>query len=424
MKTVVENKGIKEQCQIYRHKSGMNIYVCEKPEYSSAYAIFGTRYGSIDTKFRLGGDAAFTEVPEGIAHYLEHKLFESEDGDAFSRYAKTGAMANAFTSFDRTCYLFSCSSNFEDSFRILLDFVQHPYFTEETVRKEQGIIGQEIQMYDDSAPWRVLFNLLCALYHNHPVRIDIAGTIESIAQINADLLYQCYRTFYNLSNMFICVAGNVKADEVFRLCDELLLDSEPVSIERATHAEPEEIVKKSVEIKLPVSMPLFAIGYKERCEKPQKTVKERVCTEILMKILFGSDSQLYKELLDAELINDKFEAEYFTGHGYAAVLVEGESKDPQAVYEKINAAIADAKRNGVTKEQFDRARKAIYGADAAAYNSVENIVMSMVNAAFLNEGVFDEIETVKSVTLEDVNQRLREILDPAHSAISVVSGEE
>ena len=159
----------------------------EKAGFNSSYAIFGTKYGSIDTTFSVNGEE--TTVPEGIAHFLEHKLFESEDGDAFSKYAKTGAYANAFTSFDRTCNLFSCSDKFYDNLDILLSFVQSPYFTEETVKKEQGIIGQEIRMYDDSPGWRVMFNMLTAMYRNHPVRIDIAGTVESIAEIDYDLLY-------------------------------------------------------------------------------------------------------------------------------------------------------------------------------------------------------------------------------------------
>ena len=167
-------------------------------------------------------------MPLGIAHFLEHKLFESEEGDAFSRFSATGASANAYTSFDKTCYLFTCADNFYDSFEILLDFVQHPFFTEETVQKEQGIIGQEISMYDDSPGWVLLFNLLCALYHNNPVRINIAGTKDTIAQIDAKLLYKCYETFYNLNNMFIVVSGNVDADKVLDMCDKFLADKEGV----------------------------------------------------------------------------------------------------------------------------------------------------------------------------------------------------
>lgn len=417
------NQNIGETIKVYTHKSGLKVYVCEKKDYSSSYAIFGTRYGSIDTKFKVSG-GEFIEVPEGIAHYLEHKLFESEEQDAFERFAKTGAAANAFTSFDRTCYLFSCSSKFEENFRILLDFVQHPYFTEETVRKEQGIIGQEINMYDDNAGWRVLFNLLCAIYKVHPVRIDIAGTVESIAKINAELLYDCYNTFYNLNNMFICVAGNVDAEKVFSLCDELLLDKEKIKIDRFMPKEEESVVDDKVEITLPVSIPMFAIGYKEKCDAPQKTVKEKILTEVVLKCLFGNDGKLYKELFDSGLINDNFGTEYFTGYGYASVIVEGESNNPEKVREIINTHINNAKKNGLDETVINRCIKAFYGKCVSDYNSVENIVMNMVESAFNDTGVFDDLEILRSITADDVNNRLLEILNTENSSISIVNKKE
>ncbi len=260
---VVKSALLDESYYEYDHPSGLKILVYPKEGYQSAYAIFGTRYGSIDTRFRLKGEKEWTVVPEGIAHFLEHKLFESQDEDAFARYARTGANANAFTSFDRTCYLFSCTENFGASLEILLDFVQSPYFTKETVDKEQGIIGQEIRMYDDEPNWRVMFNLLTALYHTHPVRIDIAGTIDSIAKIDADLLYTCYRTFYNLNNMVLAVAGKVDPKEVLAIADKVLKPSVDAVIERSFEEEPEEIVTDHVEQKLSVTVPLFMFGYKE-----------------------------------------------------------------------------------------------------------------------------------------------------------------
>ena len=205
-----------------KHNTGLEIYVMPK-ELSTSYAMLTAKYGSFDNRFAKKG-APMTEMPEGIAHFLEHKLFESEDGDAFTRYSETGASANAYTSFDRTCYLFSCSDRFYDNLYILLDFVTHPYFTEQTVNKEQGIIAQEIKMYDDSPYWRVLFNMLEKMYYNHPVRVDIAGTVESISKITDKLLYKCYNTFYDLSNMFVCVAGNVKSDEVIDFIDFRLIN--------------------------------------------------------------------------------------------------------------------------------------------------------------------------------------------------------
>ena len=207
------------------HPTGLKIFVMPKAHYRSAYAVIGTKYGSIDNRFKRSDAAEYTQVPEGIAHFLEHKLFESEELDAFQRFAATGASANAYTSFDKTCYLFQCSDRFDQSLEILLDFVQHPYFTPQTVEKEQGIIGQEITMYYDVPGWMSTFNLLRCLYKNHPVRIDIAGTVESISHITDKLLYDCYNTFYNLHNMALAVVGNVTPEQVLAVCDRCLTDS-------------------------------------------------------------------------------------------------------------------------------------------------------------------------------------------------------
>ncbi|MBQ5883382.1 MAG: insulinase family protein [Clostridia bacterium] len=239
----IKNDILDEGYYSINHKSGLKIFVYPKKDYAQTYAVFGTKYGSIDTRFKRSDKKDFIEIPEGTAHFLEHKLFESEELDAFQRYAKTGASANAYTSFDRTCYLFTCTGHFKENFEILLDFVRHPYFTEETVQKEQGIIGQEINMYKDLPDWVCLFNMLEGMYHNHPVKIDIAGTKQSISQITADMLFSCYNTFYNLSNMALAVAGNVTPEEVVEIADRLLTTDEDVTVERAFKEEPETIVE-------------------------------------------------------------------------------------------------------------------------------------------------------------------------------------
>ena len=397
--------------------SGLKIYILEKPQYNSSYAIFGTKYGSIDTVFSVNGEE--TAVPEGIAHFLEHKLFESEDGDAFSKYAKTGAYANAFTSFDRTCYLFSCSNKFYENLAILLSFVQSPYFTEATVNKEQGIIGQEIRMYDDSPAWRVMFNMLFAMYHNHPVRIDIAGTTDSIAKIDSDLLYKCYNTFYNPSNMFICIAGNVDTEKVLKQIKEGIKESEPVEIVRINEDEPTEVVKNYVEQKLAVAQPMFCFGFKETMSKPERSIKQKVCTSLLLEILAGDASPLYKNLTNMGLINDDFGTEYFTGYGYSAVIFEGESSDPNAVAEEIKKEIARLKNEGIDKKLFSAVRAGMYGNAIRLFDSVEGIAMQMVDSAIGDCGLFDEIKYLKSVTSEDVYKRLLKLEDEK-SVLSVI----
>lgn len=402
------------------HSSGLTIYILEKPQYNSAYAIFGTKYGSIDNCFSVDGEKC--EVPEGIAHFLEHKLFESEDGDAFTKYAETGAYANAFTSFDKTCYLFSCSDRFYDNLGILLNFVQSPYFTEKTVQKEQGIIGQEITMYDDSPAWRVMFNMLLAMYKNHPVRIDIAGTVESISHINADLLYKCYNTFYNPSNMFICIAGNVETEKVLEIINNGIKQTEKKQIERIMPTEQTGVVTDYVEQSLEVAQPIFCFGYKERADR-KPTVKERVCTGILLEMIAGDASPLYEELINEGLINDEFSFEYFTGPGYSAVIFEGESQNPKKVAEKIKREIERLKTEGINKKLFSAVRCGMYGNAIRVFNSVEGIAMQFVDCATNGSGLFDEIKYLKSVTAEDVYKRLN-LLENDKTVLSVINPKE
>ena len=398
--------------------NGLEIYIMEKPQYSSSYAIYGTHYGSIDTKFSKNGSEMIT-VPEGIAHYLEHKLFEGEDGDAFSKYAKTGASANAFTSFDRTCYLFSCSDNFYENLDILLSFVQSPYFTKENVEKEQGIIGQEIRMYDDNPGWRVMFNLLKGMYHNHPVRIDIAGTVESIAQIDADLLYKCYETFYNPANMFICLVGNIDTDKTLKQIESSIIDREPVEITRGEFDEPQTIVKPYVEQRLAVNTPMFGLGFKQKINSPYRRLKSKVCVDLLLQLICGDASPLYARLMNEGLINDDFDSEYFNGNGYAAVIFEGESCDPERVANEIKAEINRLREEGVSKKLFSAVKCAMYGDMVRRFNSVENLTMSLTECAINDYSLFDEIKMVKSVSYDDVMKRF-DIFDDENAVLSVI----
>lgn len=404
------------------HESGLRVFVCPKKGYSSAFAIFGTAYGSVHNRFRIPGEAQPVEVPAGIAHFLEHKLFENEQEDAFVRYAKTGAAANAYTSFDKTCYLFSCSQNFEASLEILLDFVQSPYFTAETVQKEQGIIGQEIRMCLDSPERRVVWNLLEALYHNNPVRIDIAGTEESIAKIDADLLYRCYRAFYRPENMVLCVAGNVDAEEVFAMADRWIrFEKTAGAPESVFEEEPRQVVKNRVEQQFPVAVPLFQLGFKEPAEK-RASSRSIVETDILLELLASESSPPYRRLLDRGWINPSFSCEYFEGAGFAAVLFGGESREPDRVADEIKAEIARMRREGVDPEAFECARRTVYGRSVSALGHARSIADQMAEAAFSGRRFGEELELVMQVTREDIMRRLGEQLDERYSALSVVCG--
>ncbi len=415
---------LREKYYEIEHKSGLKIYVFPKENYTSTYALFGTKYGSIDTKFRRKGQAEFTEVPEGIAHFLEHKLFESEELGAFERYAKTGASANAYTSFDRTCYLFQCSSNFKENLKILLDFVQNPYFTAQTVKKEQGIIGQEIEMYLDEPGWMSMFNLLRCLYKNHPVRIDIAGTRASIAEITDKLLYECYNTFYNLSNMALSVCGNVSVEDVLEVCDECLKDNEKIEIERSFEGEPREICSDYSEYNLEVGIPVFSFGYKEKCEKPVQSEYDVIVTDVLLDIIAGKASPLYRELFEKGLINKAFSSEYFIGGGYEAIIFEGESENPQAVAEAIKKEIARLRREGIDEELFESVRRTKYGKEIMSYNDIDTIANTVILCSFNNWSVFGALDIYRSITVKDVEKRLSEIMDEKYSALSVVKNKE
>jgi predicted Zn-dependent peptidase len=419
-----ESKELRERLYEIDHSSGLKIFVMPKANYKSTYAVFGTKYGSIDTCFKRSDQKEYTRVPEGIAHFLEHKLFESEELDAFTRYAETGASANAFTSFDKTCYLFQCSDRFADSLKILLDFVTHPYFTKETVEKEQGIIGQEITMYYDVPGWMSTFNLLRCLYKNHPVRIDIAGTVESISQITDKLLYDCYHTFYNLNNMALAVVGNVTPEEVIKVCDEMLKKSEDVTIERVFDEEPRDIVKSYEEYHIAVSMPVFSFGYKEACKTPQRTVQEMVEMEILLEILAGETSNLYSSLFEKGLINSTFSKEYFTGNGYEAVIFEGESTDAKAVAQAIKEEVARLRKEGISDQAFESARRSLYGREIMSYNVTDDVANAVIGCYFAGYSIFDPLEVYKNVKKEDVEKLLSEKLDEKYSALSVVRSEK
>ena len=419
----VESKLVKDKYYVIDHPSGLTIYVYPKEGYKSTYAIFGTKYGSVNTRFKIDDGEEIT-VPDGIAHYLEHKLFESEDGDAFARYAKTGASANAYTSFEKTCYLFSCTEKFEESFEILLDFVQSPYFTAETVAKEQGIIGQEIKMYDDSPSWRVMFNTLIGMYHKHPVRIDIAGTVESIAEITAEKLYECYNSFYNLNNMVLCVAGNTTAEQVLSVADRMLKPCEKHKIENFFDDEPYEVAQDYIEQKFPVTIPMFNLGFKENISDRAATSKQLAYTDILLYILASPSSPLYNKLLDEELINDSFSFEYMEGPHYAAVLFGGESRNPKKAAEVIKDAIRNIKKNGIDKEEFEIAKRSVYGSTISGFNSNENIANVLVDMHFNERELFEYVDAVANATTEDIEKRLTEILDPDNCTLSVVLGEE
>ncbi|MBR1555950.1 MAG: insulinase family protein [Oscillospiraceae bacterium] len=410
-----------QSCLHVKHETGLDIYIMEMPDYHSSYALFGTKYGSVNTMFRLDGEADYAQVPEGIAHFLEHKLFENEDTGAFEQYAKTGAIANAYTSFDRTAYLFMCSENFNPSLEILLNFVQHPYFTQETVDKEQGIIAQEIRMNEDEPGWKLFFNSLKCMYQKHPVRIGIAGTVESIQEIDADLLYRCYHTFYNLHNMTLSIAGNVKAEEILEICDRLLLPSEDHKLEEVYPDEPYEVYQHEVIDTAPVGVPLFSLDFKLRPKSGETLLRAEMLAELTMDTLFNSSTEIYQQMLEENLINFGFGVDApFTGNGYFSVGIGGESRNPREVRKRVFEVIRNAKDNGFDKQAFERLRKAKYGNMIRSMNSVESNASMMLDCYMCGIRPFTPVSVLSEITYEEALQFLRDEIDTENTVLSVV----
>ncbi len=404
------------------HESGLDVYVFPK-KLTTAFAVFGTKYGSIDNKFRLKGEKEMTEVPNGIAHFLEHKLFDNEDGlDTFSRYAETGANANAFTSFEKTAYLFSCTENFEESLEILLDFVTKPYFTEKSVQKEQGIIGQEIKMGEDN-PARVLFfNMLEAMYESHPVKISIAGTVDSIAKIDAELLYKCYNTFYNLNNMVLCVCGDVEIDSVLKVCDKILKKAPACEIERIFDEEPDNVLNPRITTKMQVAKPLFDIGIKDNKipAEPFERLRKAAGMAVLNEMLFSKSSKIFNDLYNEGLISNTFEYCYSISESFAFNELSGEANDPELVYGRIFDYIKDKQANGLDKIEYERCKKVIYADFIKIFDNTEEIAYELMSYIFEGCDLFDYADAVKELTFEYVNELLGCMFDEKFFAMSTV----
>ncbi len=421
--TKIENKYLKETMYIGEHETGLGIFVIPKKGCVKKYATFATKFGSVNNCFvPLGEDKSIT-IPDGVAHFLEHKMFEQPDGsDAFGKFSVYGANANAFTSFNHTVYLFSCTENFEESLKHLISFVQTPHFTKENVAKEQGIIGQEIRMYDDDGQWLGMFNLLKALYHVNPVRIDIAGTVESIAKIDEDVLYKCYNTYYNPSNMVVCVVGDVVPEEIFSLVDATVAkDRASGRVESVFAEEPKEICQKYIEATSSVSIPLFNIGFKDNYLKTGDDIlKREIALEIISRMLFGRSSKLFSELYEEGLVNESFTTDNSTEAEFACAVICGESEKPQEVKDRIMSYIDVVHSKGIDKEEFERVKKAFFGSYLRGFNNVETIGNLVTRYILGGVNIFSFEEVFSAIDEEYVMQVFREIFTEENMAMSVV----
>lgn len=421
-KTIVKSEFLDEEYTHFKHKSGLNVYVFPK-KLSTSYAIFATKYGSLENKFKTDKDNDFITVPDGIAHFLEHKMFENENGeDTFLRYAKTGASANAYTSNNITAYLYSCTDNFYESLEILLDFVTKPYFTKETVEKEQGIIAQEIRMYDDNPGARLYYELLGALYKSHNVKINVAGTVESISKITPELLYFCYNTFYNLNNMALCVCGEVDADKVEAVCDKILKVAEDINIIREYPSEDAEVNYPSAEARLAVSKPLFAIGVKDVdiSNNPKKRLYKKATADIVCKMLFGKTAPFFNELYDEGLISGDLHAEYEHNESFSFLTFDGKSDEPDKIFEKFLEYIEKCRQVPPSRDEFERAKRAKLASFIGIFDSTEDISNEFLSFIFGGTSIFDYADILKNVTFEDTVEFINSTFKKEYAAIAKI----
>ncbi len=416
---VIENLKVKEIVYIEKLENGLTVMIIPKKGIQKKYMIWGTHYGSNESSFVVPGEEEITTVPNGVAHFLEHKLFEQENGtNSLDVLTALGVDANAYTTNDHTAYLFECTDHFYEAMDELMDYVQHPYFTDENVEKEKGIIGQEIMMYDDYPEWRVYLNAMQAMYHNNPVKIDIVGTIETISKIDKEILYKCYNTFYNPSNMTMVLCGDFEPEAVLEEVKRRLIDTKASGeIKREYPEEPEEIVQERIEQKLEVSQPLYTIGIKDTTKTD---VKKHIAIEILLNLIIGRSSDLYKELYDEGIIYAQPSLEYEFTEIYAHILITGQSNEPEKVYQKFKEKVNQLKAEGICQEDFERMKKMIYGGYVKEYNDVADIARMFLADHFKGINSFDYLEEMKGITVEYLEQILKDVFKEEKMVISIV----
>lgn len=407
---------LQEEMYYEKMSNGLDVYVLPKKGFNKTYATFTTKYGSIDNHFAPLGSEEIITVPDGIAHFLEHKLFEKEDGDVFQQFSKQGASANAFTSFTRTAYLFSSTSNVDKNLETLIDFVQEPYFAEKTVEKEKGIIGQEINMYEDNPDWRLYFGLIQNLYHNHPVRIDIAGTIDSIAKITKESLYECYNTFYHPSNMLLFIVGPVNPEEILTQVRENQAKKDykdQPEIKRDAPEEPKEVFKPLEKLQMNVQSSKCLVGLK--ASNANRTGKDLLKYELSMNVLldmiFGKSSENYNELYRSGLIDDTFSFDYTEEGGFGFAMIGGDTDRPDELADEIKKILLNAEKNGIQDDLLESAKKKKIGAFLRAINSPEYIANQFTRYAFNEMNLFDVVPVLESLTKEDIVAIIDEAVD-------------
>lgn len=417
---------IKEKAYVDKLENGLKIIIIPKKDTNKKYIIWGTNFGSNDNRFIYPETGEEVIVPDGVAHFLEHKMFEQPNGtNSLDTLMALGLDANAYTTNDHTAYLFECSEDetFYKGLDEFMDYVQSPYYTDQNVEKEKGIIGQEIMMYDDDPGFQLYLDTLKCLYEKFPIRIDIAGSIETIAGIHPDILYKCYNTFYNPGNMVLVVSGNFEPDEIKNeIISRLKPNKDIGKITRIFEEEPEEIYKDYIEKTMSVSMPIFMVGIKDKVVSPEERVKRHMAIEVILGLVAGKSSELYKNLYENQHIFGEIDYEYEFSKNYAHVLISGQSNNPQLVKDMLITEFEKLKNKGINKEDFERVKRKIYGDFVTEFNDVASIGRMFLADSIKEVKTFDYVDKYNEITIEYAMNILKEVFNEDKVALSVVKG--
>lgn len=381
--------------------NGLKLFLIPKKGFQKTYVTLTTRYGSLHNQFVPFNETQMIKMPEGIAHFLEHKMFEKEDGDMFNSFSVNGASANAFTSYDRTSYLFTAIDHVEENIKLLLKMVQEPYFSKESVEKEIGIIAEEIQMYQDQPNYRLYYQTLQGLYHHHPVKEDIAGSIASINEITADKLYSCYHTFYRPENMVMFIVGNINPEEIAQIVEDNQYTTDDTTYfpETAVINEPSSIHEATLIQSADVQQPKMMLAIKtELHQREQSLIKTELEVSFILDLLFGEQTEFYQELLADDLIDDTFGYNFTLEPTFSHIFIAGSTKQPDALKERIMERLS---AKAFKEDDFNRLVKQTIGEYISSLNSPEYIANQFTRYYFNDAVLFDILPLLETLTLAD-----------------------
>ena len=402
--------------------NGLSVFVFPQKNFSKSIGMFGTKYGSIDRACNIL-DGKESKIPDGVAHFLEHKLFEQEEANALDLFSQIGMNANAYTSYDHTVYYFETTKEIEKGIKTLIKLVRTPYFTEQNVEKEKGIIAQEINMYNDEPGFQAYMTVLKELYKKHPISIDIAGSVDSIQNITKDTLYECYNNFYNLDNMFFIVVGDVVPEDVIKIINEELKKykvNNNENIKKVEIKDEDKVEYKEINKKMNVYMPIITYGFKLKPKNGLESLKEKLVISIIESMYFSKLSKFYEEMYDKNIIDIPLDLSYESGKNYAILLLTAQTKEKEKIKICINNYLKEINTKKFDKELFENVKREKYGDLIYSYDNIDTFWREAIMQELFDIPVFSAIEMLNNITEEDIKKTLIEAFQNSDMVMSII----